>query len=301
MLKVIGHRSFNVVVTILAATLLIVAMSGHFVSVDESSVEAATRTTAEFDFSSVKKGPSLNLKSAILVNYDNGEVLYSKGADRVRAIASISKLVTAMVVIDKCPDLQQTQTISKSDARRSSRSRLPVGTKMTLLDLLHSSLMCSDNRAARSLARATAGSIDKFAELMNAKARELGLEHAGFVEPSGLDQRNVATAHEVAKIIQHAYDYPLIAKISAKKSHTARLLNTKSKKLQMTNTNRLIWSKYWVLAGKTGYTQAADYCLTSLVKNKEGERLTLVVLGVPGDKLRFKEARRLLDWGFRSL
>lgn len=301
MRKAINIRSLNIVVALLVAIFFIAVGSGHFISVEQSTVIAAAKTNYQFDFEAVKKGPYFNLKSAILVNFDNGEVLYSKGADRVRSIASISKLIMAMVVIDKCPDLNQTQTITKSDARRSSRSRLRVGTKMTLLDLLHSSLMCSDNRASRALARATAGSIDEFAKLMNAKARELGLSHTHFVEPSGLDKRNVSTAHEVAKILHYANDYTLIAKITAKKSHTARLLNTKSKKLKMANTNLLIWSKYWVLAGKTGYIQASDYCLTSLVKNKAGERLTLVVLGVPGDKLRFKEARRLLDWGFRSL
>jgi len=176
-----------------------------------------------------------------------------------------------------------------------------VGTRMTLLDLLHSALMVSDNRAARALARATSGSIEAFAADMNQKAADLGLSQTRFFEPSGLDSRNVSTAHEVAQILHHARSYPLIAKITSKKKYTVRFLNRKNGRLALGNTNRLIWSPYWVLTGKTGYTRASDYCLTSLVKNRDGERLALVVLGVPGDKLRFKEARRLLSWGFKHI
>ena len=118
---------------------------------------------------------------------------------------------------------------------------------------------------------------------------------------SGLDKRNVSTAVEIAKILQYSYEYPLIKKITQKKNYFVKVRNKNNKKLQMVNTNLIVHSKYKVLAGKTGYTQAADYCLTTLVKNKKGEKLTLVVLGVPGDKLRFKEARKLIDWGFKQL
>ncbi len=267
---------------------------------DTSELEAAVDNKIHFDYDHVEKGPYLNLKSAVLVDYDNGHVLYAKNADRVRPIASISKLVTAMVVLDKGLDLHAvTETITKADAKRSSRSRLRVGTKMTLFDLLHSALMDSDNRAARALARAASGSIEAFAKDMNRKVRSLGLKNTNFVEPSGLDQRNVSTATEVAKLLHHAREYKMISDITSKKQHRIRFLNRKNYTLSLGNTNRLIWSPYWVLAGKTGYIQASDYCLTSLVRNQAGERLTLVVLGVPGDDLRFKEARRLLSWGFK--
>jgi len=127
------------------------------------------------------------------------------------------------------------------------------------------------------------------------------LDNTLFYDPTGLDEHNVSTAHEVAKILHHAYEYKLIAKITSKKRYGAKVLNKKHVYLQFPNTNRLVLSPYKVLAGKTGYIIASDYCLATLVKNNKGERLTLVVLGVPKDKLRFREARRLLKWGFRNI
>lgn len=256
----------------------------------------------QLDFDNIRKGPYLNVKSAILVNYENGEVVYAKNPDMKRSIASISKLVTAMVLLDSGIDLDQvTETITKADARRSSRSRLRIGYEMTLRDLLHAALMNSDNRASRALARAVSGSIEEFAREMNRKAKKLGLEHTVFYEPTGLDARNVSTAHEVAKILHYAFDYELIASITSLKRYDCHVINHNNRVVPMANTNLLVHSRYDVLAGKTGYIRAADYCLTTLVETNDGQRLTLVVLGAPWDRVRFREARKLLDWGVREL
>ncbi|MBU0982844.1 MAG: serine hydrolase [candidate division Zixibacteria bacterium] len=300
----LSHKTLPRVLLLLAAFVFFSANTVYFLEDPDGPLSAATVDGMyHFDFeTAAQKGPHLNLKSAILVNYDNGDVLYAKNAETVRPIASITKLVTAMVVLDNGIDLQKTEIITKEDAHRSSKSRLRVGYEMTLLDLLYAALMNSDNRAARALARATSGSIEAFAKEMNYKARQLNLRKTEFYEPTGLDQRNVSTAHEVAKILHYAYDYELIKKItSQQKPHMCQVVNRKRTKKQMANTNLLIHSKYKVLSGKTGYIRAADYCLTTLVKNKQGERLTAVVLGVPGDRLRFKECRRLIDWGYRDL
>ena len=261
---------------------------------------AAAEKTYNIYFYPIPQGkkPYLNLKSAILVNYSNGEVLYTRNADTPRPIASITKLVTAMVLLDQGLDLQATQTITRDDARRSSKSRLKIGDELTLIDLLYASLLNSDNRAARALARAACGSIDKCVKEMNFKMKKLGLKNTVFVEPTGLDSRNVSTAHEVARILHYAYDYALIADITSKETKLCDVVNRKNKHLRMANTNLIVHSKYTVLGGKTGYIRAAGYCLATLVEGKKGERLTCVVLGVPGDRLRFKEARRLVDWGF---
>jgi len=291
-----GKTSF-----LLGVILFFFAATVCFLEPTDGHTGATLNTGYHFDFDQVSKGPYLNLKSAILVNYDNGEVLYAKNADLVRPVASISKLVAAMVVLDKGIDLNRTAIITREDARRSSRSRLRVGSKLSLLDLLHAALISSDNRATRALARATSGSIDAFGREMNDKAERMGLEHTVFYEPTGLDTRNVSTAHEVARIIHYACDYDAIARITSLKTHRVKLLNRKNSYCNLSNTNRLLWSPYRVLAGKTGYIRAADYCLTALVRNSKGERLTLVTLGVPGDRLRFKESRRLLDWGFRKV
>ncbi|MFQ5499740.1 MAG: D-alanyl-D-alanine carboxypeptidase family protein [Candidatus Zixiibacteriota bacterium] len=290
------------VLLLLAALVFFSANTAYILDADSSPLMAPYEKVYHFDFDHLRKGgPYLNTKCALLINYDNGEVLYARNTKRKRSVASLTKLVAAMVLLDKEIDLKKTATITKQDARRSSRSRLRVGFELTLYDLLHASLMSSDNRATRALARAASGSLKAFTQEMNKKVRLLGLRHTKFVEPTGLDSKNVSTAREMAKILHYAYDYPLIAKITSKRSYRCKVVNRRRTFRKMTNTNRFIISPYKVLAGKTGYIRAADYCLTTIIQNKRGQRLSLVILGVPGDKLRFKEARRLVDWGFKQL
>jgi len=289
------------VLLFLAAFVFFSANTIYLLEADTVYFRSGLDKTYHFDFDNIRKGPYLNLKSALLLNYDNGEVLYMKNCDSPRPVASLTKLVTAMVILDKNVDMNLTAVITKEDARRSSKSRLRVGYELNVRDLLHAMLMNSDNRAARALARVASGSMARFAVEMNRKAKKLKLNNTTFVESSGLDARNISTAHEMAKILHYAHDYDLIREITSKKTYRVNVQNRKNVTLPMANTNLLIHSRYHVLSGKTGYIRAADYCLTSLVENQEGERLTLVVLGVPGDRLRFKEARRLLDWGFKQI
>ncbi|UCE23531.1 MAG: D-alanyl-D-alanine carboxypeptidase [Candidatus Zixiibacteriota bacterium] len=297
----IERKTLPKVLLFLAAFVFFSANTIYMLEADTAYLRQAFNKTCHFDFDHVEKGPYLNLKSAMLVNYDNGEVLYANNVDQVRPVASLTKLVTAMVILDKNIDMNQTEKITREDARRSSRSRLRVGYELTRYDLLHAMLMNSDNRAARALARVASGSSARFAVEMNRKIKKLGLRNTVFFEPSGLDSRNVSTAHEIAKILHYAHDYDLIREITSKKTYYVKVQNRKNVRLQMANTNLLIHSRYKVLSGKTGYIRAADYCLTSLVSNKAGERLTLVVLGAPGDRLRFREARKLIDWGFARI
>ncbi len=299
--KMIKLTTLPKVLLLLAGLVFFSANTIYFLEASNTASESNFNKQFHFNFSTSKKGPYLNLKSALLIDYSNGNVLYSKNSQTKRSIASLSKLVSAMVLLDHKVNLDSIVTISKADARNSSKSRLKRGYQLTIRDLLHASLLSSDNRAARALARATSGTIKAFAAEMNKKVKKLGLKNTIFYEPSGLDNRNKSTAVEIAKILQYSYEYPLIQKVTQKKKYFVKVLNKKNKKLQMVNTNLIVHSKYKVLAGKTGYTRAADYCLTTLVKNKKGERLTLVILGVPGDKLRFKEARKLIDWGYRQL
>lgn len=301
MVEMLKRKTFPRVLLFLAAFVFFSANTIYMLEADTSYIAGDIDKTYHFDFSRVRSGPRLNLRAGMLVNYDNGEVIYARNADEIRPIASLTKLVTAMVVLDKNIDMNMTEKITAEDARRSSRSRLRVGYELTVSDLMHAMLMNSDNRAARALGRVVSGSSARFAMELNRKLKKLGLRNTVLFEPSGLDSRNVSTAHEVAKILHYAYDYEVIRQITAKKQHRARIQNRKNKYVQLGNTNLLLHSRYQVLSGKTGYIRASDYCLASLVKNSEGERLTLVVLGVPGDRLRFKEARRLVDWGFRQV
>jgi len=267
----LNRRSLPKVLLMLSAFVFFSAGTLHLVENTSADLFVPVEGRYQLDFDSViSKGPYLNLKSAIIVNYDNGKVIYGKRADVVRPIASLTKLVMAMVLLDSDVKLDSTATITREDARRSSRSRLKVGFELTIKDLLYAALMNSDNRASRAIARTVAGSYDAFTKLMTIKVKRMGLKDTRFVEPTGLDKRNVSTAHEMAKIVHYANDYKVIAGITSRKSYRVRILNRKNMYRQMANTNMIVHSRYTVQAGKTGYIQAADYCLATLVKNRKG-------------------------------
>jgi D-alanyl-D-alanine endopeptidase (penicillin-binding protein 7) len=294
------RRRYGKALLLLAGIIFFSANGLYFLEVPVSEATTVSDKCFNFDFDNLPDASRLkvNAKSALLVNYANGRVLYAKNADIPRPIASITKLVTAMVVLDHKIDLTRAETITSEDARNSSRSRLRAGYQLSVLDLLYAALLNSDNRAARALARTTCGNTELFVKEMNDKAKNLGLRNTVFYEPTGLDSRNVSTAQEVAIMLHHAYDYDLIRQITSEKSRVCRLLNKRNKYVRMANTNDIVGSKYRVLSGKTGYIQESGYCLTTMVQNGSGEKLTCVVLGVPGNNLRFREARRLVDWGF---
>jgi D-alanyl-D-alanine endopeptidase (penicillin-binding protein 7) len=268
--------------------------------VEAQQVQPSVAMVDPFDFEGVRQtGPKLNLRSALLVDYETGKVLYAKNSEMAQPIASLSKLVAAMVVLDNVTDFSKTIVVSKDDAYQSSFTRLRQGWELTLQDLLHASLMASDNRATRALARATSGTYAAFVEKMNAKVKSLGLKSTVFYDPTGLDSRNVSTAHEVAIILNAAYKYPTIANITSTKTWTAKITNRRRTLCPLRNTNRLMFSSpFQVLAGKTGFIEASAYCLATLLCNNRGDKLTLVVLGAPGGSLRFKEAKKLATWGF---
>lgn len=299
----IDRRKLPKVLLMLAAFVFFSANTIHFVEDTSGALYASVDKTYNFDMGkdAHRRGPYLNLKAAVLINYSNGEILYSRGADQPRSIASLSKLVAAMVLLDMEIDFNDTITITREDSRRSAKSRLRTGYQLTVGDLMHSALMASDNRATRALARSAAGSIDAFVAAMNRKARSIGLSKTIFFDPTGLDKRNKSTALEVAKMLHYAYDYPTIARLTSKKKHRLQILNRKNRYYNIINTNRFTLSPYKVLAGKTGYIQASDYCLATLVSNSKGERVTAVILGAPKKGLRYREARRLVDWGFRQI
>lgn len=257
-----------------------------------------------FDFelpdSNLSRAIYLNLKAAIAIDNESRQVIYAYNADEVRPVASISKLLTAMVVLDDYhPD--SVMTITNEDCYRSARSLFRKGIKVRVKDLLHAALLQSDNRAARALARYAAGDYERFAELMNAKARQLGLRDTKMREPTGLNEGNLSSAADCARLINAArLEYPEIARITSLKKYVFKPVN-KKRSIKLINTNKMVFSKYRVLAGKTGYIIESDYCLTTILENSMGRTITIVVLGSPGPQTRFREARRLANHAFRKI
>ena len=240
--------------------------------------------------------PRLHVKAAYVVDESTGRVLFQKNPERVMPIASLTKLVTAMVLLDTEPDWDRTVEVLPEDVKNSSRSRIRPREEITIRDLIHASIMSSDNVATKTLARTCGLTNEEFVRRMNAKAESLGLTGTRFVEPTGLSEQNVATAEGVARLLNAAAANPIVSAIMQKQSYSF-VSNRKAHNL--VNTNRLLRSKWRVTGGKTGFINEAGYCLVTSVETPTGAAVTAVVLGAPSNALRFAEARRILDWTFR--
>lgn len=248
--------------------------------------------------------PNIQAESAVIVDLGAGEELYAKHADDVRPIASISKLMAMIVVLERKPDLDGTTEMTPGDrdhSRRGAPSRLPTGMTFTNRDLLHAALMASDNRAVTALGRAVGLDIAAMTEAMNKKARELGFKHTSFGDPTGLDDRNRSTPREVAKMLKVAIHVPLISEITRKAKYVARAVSKPGYTVEYENTDLIArGSKFRVLAGKTGYTDLAGYCLAIAARlddsTEKARDVAMVFLGAPGKLTRFGDFTRCAQW-----
>ena len=238
--------------------------------------------------------PSPRVRAAAAIVFDpaTGDALWELNAREPRPIASITKVMTAMLFLEQEPDLSRDVVISRRDVRRASTTYLRRGERVSLRDLVHLALVASDNVAARVLARASRWGTKRFISRMNAMAAELGLEQTRFTDPSGLHEGNVSSAHDVSRLIAAAGREPEIARIMRKRSHR---ISTSRQNRVVRNTNRLLDSRRDVVGGKTGYINEAGYCLATLIR--VGDRaVSVVVLGARSNAGRFRETRRLVDW-----
>ncbi|HSA68267.1 MAG TPA: D-alanyl-D-alanine endopeptidase [Burkholderiales bacterium] len=238
---------------------------------------------------------ALRSSSALVQDAGTGEVVIGKNADAVVSIASITKLMTAMVILDHGLDLDEEIVLGREDAVRmkGSRSRLRTGLSLTRGDLLLLALMASDNRAAAALGRSYPGGIEEFVDAMNAKAAQLEMEETRFVEPTGLSPANVSTASDLAKLVRAAHEYPLIREYSTKSRATVR---ASGRPLSYGNTNNLVRSKYWdIELSKTGYISEAGRCLVMQVRLAEKD-LIVVLLDSWGKHSRIGDANRIRKW-----
>ena len=237
--------------------------------------------------------PRVRVAAGILYNPRTEEILWERRGLDQRPIASITKVMTALVLLDRAPDLDGDVVVSRRDVRRASTTYLRRGERVTLDTLLHLALIASDNVAARILARASGWGTRRFVKEMNVKAAALGLEGTSFVEPSGLDERNVSTPYDVARLLAAASEVPAIERIMRKGTHRVR---TDRRSVNIRNTNRLLRSRNAVRGGKTGYISEAGFCLTALFELPDAGPVVLVVLGAGSNAGRFAEAGRLIDW-----
>ena len=238
---------------------------------------------------------TLRSSSALVQDAGSGEIVYGKNAEAVVSIASITKLMTAMVLLDRGLDLEEKITLTREDAvtMKGSRSRLRTGLSISRGDLLLLALMASENRAAAALGRSYPGGLEAFVDAMNAKAAVLDMDDTRFVEPTGLSPANVSTAADLAKLVRAAHEYPLIREYSTKDRATIRASN---RPLAYGNTNGLVRSKYWdIELSKTGYISEAGRCLVMHVRLAEKD-LIVVLLDSWGKHSRIGDANRIRKW-----
>ncbi len=260
---------------------------------DQELVSAAPKYTPAPKYTSVP-----NLRSAIVLVYDEQgqRPLYSKNADAVVPIASITKLMTAMVVLDAQLPLEEEISISVQDLDmlKGTRSRMRLGMVLTRGDLLKLSLMSSENRAAAALARTFPGGTDAFVAMMNAKARLLGMESTRFRDSTGLSSGNVSTARDLVKMLLAAQSYELIQKFTTASSHLAEPAGYRP--LHFSNTNPLVKNASWDIGvSKTGYISEAGRCLVMTVKITQ-RPVIIVLLDSSGKLTRVGDANRIKKW-----
>jgi serine-type D-Ala-D-Ala endopeptidase (penicillin-binding protein 7) len=228
-------------------------------------------------------------QSVLVVEDDTGKILLEKNADRIVPIASLTKLMTAMIVLDARQDLDELIEIDRSDVDtvKHSSSRVPVGALISRRDVLQLALMSSDNRAAAALARTFPGGIEGFKAAVRRKTAVLGMTHTVIEEPTGLSPRNRSTAGDLVKMAAASARYPEITNMT---TESKDLININGREVEYRNTNRLVGAKGWDIGlSKTGYIHEAGRCLIMNIK-AGGKNATMVLLNASASSARILDA-----------
>lgn len=264
-----------------------------------------------YSVNQVSKSPQLSALSVLVLDQNDGACLYRKNENMETPIASISKLMTAMVVLDAHPDMNEVLEVTQADVDilRHSSSRLAVGTRLTRGELLHLALIASENRAASALSRNYPGGQASFIAAMNAKAHQLSMEHTSFEDPTGLSSHNQSTATDLAKMVQAAIRYPVIHQITTTANYEitraalTRIRHRHKQGLRMVtqrvefhNTNQLVRDDNWDIGlSKTGFINEAGHCLVMQAKIAQ-RPVIIVLLDASGKYGRISDAKRIRGW-----
>ncbi|MBX9870017.1 MAG: D-alanyl-D-alanine endopeptidase [Burkholderiaceae bacterium] len=242
------------------------------------------------------RGPvALQSNVAYVVDQESSKVLFDKNSDVSLPIASITKLMTSLIVMEANQDMNEILEVTDDDVDRekNTSSRLHVGAKLSRADMLHIALMSSENRAASALGRNYPGGIAAFVAAMNAKAAQLGMHDTHYVDSSGLSSQNVASAQDLVKLINVAYKFPLIREYSTDSKY---VVNPSGHPLQYSTTNKLVASSGWDIGlQKTGYIAEAGRCLV-MHAMIEGRAVVMVFLDSKGKYSRLADAARIRKW-----
>ncbi len=244
---------------------------------------------------------ALRSSVALVVDQETDEVLFSKNPDAVLPIASITKLMTALVVTEAQLPLDEVLEVSRDDVAATTasnaRSRLALGTQLTRGEALHLALMASENRAAHILGRTYPGGLDRFVEAMNGKAQLLGMQDTRYVEPTGLSASNRSSASDLTRLVRAAFSHPIIRDLS---TSLEAAVPVGRRTVQFRNTNGLVRNPEWEIGlQKTGYISAAGRCVV-MQTQMAGRKLIMVLLDSAGKYSRIGDAERIRTWLGRS-
>ncbi len=292
---------FTIIAGIIAAQILNPFVVGfeYLVSLESAlNRRPAVETEAPVRINKSSLGPVVTSRASIVIDKDSREVLWEDGRYKSFPIASISKLMTALVFLGTQPDLTDTFTLSKEDMTVGGSVYIAEGETVVLRDLLYSALIASDNNAAQGLMRASGLSRDEFIKRMNDRAKSIGMLHTNFQEVTGLGFTNVSSVQDVALLLEEALRHPIILDAVSRKQYAFTSVSKRSHLLY--NTNKLLGSYLDVIGGKTGFNNEARYNLAVAVRGDGGQTLLVVVLGSKSIDSRFQDAKVLVDWVSRS-
>jgi len=238
--------------------------------------------------------PDVRAAAAIIYNPSTGDVLWESNSQEQRSIASLTKVMTAVTFVADDPDLSQLVTVTPADMRRASTTYIRSGDKLSYAQLLHLTLIASDNAAARVLARTSEGGTAAFVGRMNEMATHLGLTNTHYEDPSGLDARNVSSAYDLSHLISFAVSDERLGPIMRTAEYDVEMPR---RTVHIHSTNKLLRTPdVDVRGGKTGFISKAGYCLATLLQVPQGSQVAVVVLGAATSTTRFWEARHLFNW-----
>ncbi len=255
-----------------------------------------------------RSGPSLRARSAFVYDLDAGRVLFEKNADNIRPVASITKLVSSLTLMSLEPNLDDAMCVTAAQypSRSGARSRLSTGDCLHGWDVIGAALVASDNRAAIGLAAAAGTDVEDFVRQMNVVSAELGMDHSSWADPSGLEDENLSTARDIARATIAVAAHPVLSMVAsapfwdiqrthgadeAGEVHTRRLFST----------DRMVGREdLSIEAAKTGYTDTARYCFTTVLQTNDGRRLVVTLLGADGKQTRWADMNRVLEWVSRD-
>jgi D-alanyl-D-alanine endopeptidase (penicillin-binding protein 7) len=300
-----SHRAFRQICRLIAAAALAWAFwnleSGIWTAAlpgcKTDSHSASKHLSGDNDLKSQEAPYHLRVRSniAAVADADTSQLLYEKNSNKVTPIASITKLMTAILTLDAKLPLAEVVAVSEEDVDdlKGTRSSLSVGSRLTREDMLHIALMASENRAAACVSRYYPGGRPAFVEAMNRKARELGMDSTHFVSPNGLSAENVSTALDLVRLVKAAREYPLIRHFSTDIKYDVFVGKTGKRRLRYINTNRLVGRPEWEIElQKTGYISESGRCLV-MEAQVDGRNLIMVFLDSYGKLTCFADARRV--------